>query len=186
MKTKPRVSKEKLRRLYHYQGLSQREVAERVDCTPKTLRRWFDEYGIESRGEGRDVQYKQLQDKEWLYKQFYQKDRSTKEIADELGTYSGRVSQWLKKHDMSPTEHPYIGYNDGYLEIHTSFERENLYAQVHRLCAVAWFGYDEVVGKEVHHKNGIPWDNREENLEPLTQSEHMSLHAKERHEQDKF
>jgi hypothetical protein len=52
--------------------------------------------------------------------------------------------------------------------------------KIHRLAAVAWFGYEAVVGKDVHHVSGIPWDNREDNLEPLDPSEHRRRHAKER------
>lgn len=47
----------------------------------------------------------------------------------------------------------------------------------HRLLAVAWFGVDEVDNKVVHHVNGIPWDNREGNLELLTSEEHGRIEA---------
>jgi len=49
---------------------------------------------------------------------------------------------------------------------------------VHRLAAVAWFGFDAVKNKHVHHKNGIPWDNRECNLEPISPEEHNTIHHK--------
>lgn len=53
--------------------------------------------------------------------------------------------------------------------------RKKIY--IHRLLAVAEYGYDAVVGKEVHHKNGIPWDNRVENIVPLTATEHRRVHV---------
>ena len=49
----------------------------------------------------------------------------------------------------------------------------------HRLLAVAEFGFDAVKDKIVHHKNSIPWDNRPENLEIMTQAEHASLHKRQ-------
>lgn len=49
---------------------------------------------------------------------------------------------------------------------------------VHRLASVAWFGLEAVAGNDIHHKNGIPWDNREENVEPLDHAEHTSLHRR--------
>lgn len=47
---------------------------------------------------------------------------------------------------------------------------------IHRLVAVAEYGFDAVAGKHVHHKNGIRWDNRPENLEPADQKTHMNKH----------
>jgi hypothetical protein len=53
-------------------------------------------------------------------------------------------------------------------------ERKNL--PVHRLLAVAEFGADAVADKVVHHKNGIPWDNRPDNIELLDRAEHSRHH----------
>ena len=36
---------------------------------------------------------------------------------------------------------------------------------------------DEMEGKHVHHKNGMPLDDRPENLEVMGESEHHKLHA---------
>jgi hypothetical protein len=44
---------------------------------------------------------------------------------------------------------------------------------IHRLVAVAEYGIEAVSDRQVHHINGIPWDNRPENLLPLTESEHQ-------------
>ena len=49
---------------------------------------------------------------------------------------------------------------------------------VHRLQAVAEWGLDAVKDKHVHHKNGIPWDNRIENLELVSNAEHQRKHKK--------
>lgn len=48
--------------------------------------------------------------------------------------------------------------------------------KVHRLIAIAEHGVDAVVGNHVHHKNGIPWDNRPSNLEIKTPEKHHSDH----------
>lgn len=47
---------------------------------------------------------------------------------------------------------------------------------VHRLLAVSEFGFETVAGMDVHHKNKIPWDNRVENIELMSRSEHMRHH----------
>lgn len=48
---------------------------------------------------------------------------------------------------------------------------------VHRLLAALEWGLDAIRGKHVHHKNGIPWDNRVENLEIVDPGEHQKIHA---------
>lgn len=51
--------------------------------------------------------------------------------------------------------------------------------RLHRLLAVAEWGFEAVQGRQVHHVNRIPWDNRPENLALLTPSEHSRLHHTE-------
>jgi len=47
---------------------------------------------------------------------------------------------------------------------------------VHRLLAIAEHGVDAVIGKHVHHKNEVEWDNRPSNLELLSPGEHRTEH----------
>lgn len=50
--------------------------------------------------------------------------------------------------------------------------------RVHRLVAVAKFGFEEVADNHVHHKNKCTWDNRPENLELMSPGDHMRHHNK--------
>lgn len=54
------------------------------------------------------------------------------------------------------------------------------YVLEHRLVMSSFLGRPLRKKELVHHKNHIKTDNRLENLEILTPSEHMSLHASER------
>lgn len=49
---------------------------------------------------------------------------------------------------------------------------------MHRLAAIAWFGWDAVVEKDVHHRVPVPWFNVESNLLPLPHPDHAHLTAK--------
>jgi len=64
--------------------------------------------------------------------------------------------------------------------------KEDVYVAHHRLLAVVeWYPSTmpleailrDLDGKDVHHRNGIKWDNRPSNLEPIDHSEHAKLHA---------
>jgi len=47
----------------------------------------------------------------------------------------------------------------------------------HRLLAVAEYGFDAVCGSVVHHVNHMKMDNRIENVDIMSNSEHMKYHS---------
>lgn len=132
---------------------------------------------------------------DWLRDQYWNKDKSGCQIAREQDVNSGTIWYWMDKHDIPRRDRMeeckrktrvewanYYTNSHGHPLWKTSNGKNNedvMY--VHRLQAVAEWGIEAVKGKDVHHKNGIPWDNRVENLKPMSPSEHSSQHAKEDH-----
>lgn len=133
--------------------------------------------------------------REWLKARYIDEGRSTREIAELAYTDSGTISRWLRRLEI-PTR-PNGRHRTTQMAVRTKTETTaHEYVQhrepdgsvvkvsIHRLAAVAWFGYDEVVGNVVHHKDqegrgrgGIPWDNREECLEVMSREDHGKHHA---------
>ena len=105
--------------------------------------------------------------------------KALEEIDADIRSRSESMIKYYEDHGRNPAntpKPPYLTHHDqGYEEIR--HQRQRIY--VHRLAAVAWFGFDAVGGHHVHHKNNIPWDNREENLAVKTASEHRSHHTQE-------
>lgn len=64
--------------------------------------------------------------------------------------------------------------------------KEDVYVPHHRLLAVVecyaestplWAILADLDGKDVHHENGIKWDNRPENIETIEHGAHAALHG---------
>lgn len=119
----------------------------------------------------------------------YQKKKlSSNEIAEILPCNRGHVKRSLRELGIerrSQSEAAKLGQlkrppvyrtHQGHEEVCTEVNGDHKVIGIHRLVAVAEWGIDAVKGKETHHKNGIGWDNRPENLELLTKAEHARRH----------
>ena len=131
-------------------------------------------------------------DKETLRRLHWDEGLNQEEIASELGCTRRTITKWFGRLGLEARQgrprKPWVYFEtdqSGYerWQDHCRASRSKL-VRVHRLAAVAWFGWDAIQDKHVHHKNRVPWDNREENLELLTSSEHSRYHAKEGHSID--
>jgi transposase-like protein len=133
---------------------------------------------------------KPWKDKEKLKELYVEKKLSTYKIADKFGCSAVTVNKWLKKHGIelrSSGEGSKIAYSRKPAPIKDTANGYEIWRDksgdkdngvfVHRLLYVAYHGVESVKNKDVHHQNEVPWDNRIENLEALTKSEHRLLHA---------
>lgn len=137
---------------------------------------------------------KEYKDPDVLMQMHWDEDKSLREMGREFDVSHRTIGYWFDKHDLTRRgtggEYPYARlYTEsehsgsaGYELWKFKTDGETKRFRVHRLLAIAEYGVDAVENMTVHHKNGIKWDNRPENIELLSNEEHSKLHAEEQRE----
>lgn len=96
-------SEEYLRREYIEKRRSTKEIAQDWDTSGSGIHHWIDKHGIETRERGdtqTDGDLEKLRDKDWLKNEYIDKERSSTDIADEVGVCSDTVFYWLENHGL--------------------------------------------------------------------------------------
>lgn len=152
-------------------GLTLRDVASEFNISPTIAKRCINSVGVTTEREMVEMPN---------VKERYESGESTADLAECYDCHPSTVVHRLNTLDADiqrGNKYAYYFIQTGGYEYWMDHHRgERSMIPVHRLAAVAWFGYDSVVGNDIHHKNHIPWDNREDNLEPMTHSEHSTYH----------
>jgi len=179
----PEHDEDWFREQYLEKKLSTTKIAEETDLTPEGVRERLERYGIERR----QPNTQKLHDAEWLREQYQDKKKSPGKIADRLGCGRSTVYRWLENHSIervgksgfaSSRPASYFVGSRGY-PVWSDTKSGEMYP-VHRLLAIAENGVDAVKDNHIHHVNGVRYDNRPENIEVLSPSEHIKRHNEER------
>ena len=178
---KPYDDRELLIELYISEGMEQSEIADKFDVSASTISRKFSKFNIKKRH----------QDAEVLRELHYEKGLSLADMADELGVSPSTVHYNMERKDIEIRSQregrqlaalkkaPSLQVNDkGYEVFPITDGTGGLVAQPshHRLLAIAEYGLEASKDMDVHHKNGVPFHNRLDNLELVTESEHREQH----------
>jgi transposase len=183
------------------------DIAEECNVATSTIYTWLEKNGIETRSikqankERFGTTKSKHNDVEWLAKKYLDEGMTASAISDICGVHKStiidsiersnipkkshlRAVQDAERQDNSGRDNPYWNEyacfsvdTSGYETWQHRYQNERHTVMVHRLLAVAMYGFEEIKGKEIHHKSNVPWDNRPENIELLSSSEHSKLHG---------
>lgn len=190
----PWKDKEKMIDLYENQGYTYAEMADKFGCSAGTVSTWMKKHNADEIRKELDIEipneypYRDLELMETLY---LDEKLSTIEISAVLDCSTGAVNEWLNRHGIDtrstgegvsysngyhPNEVPIVMHRRGQVRWNYCYKGKKHSVYIHRVLAIAEYGFDKVAGKSVHHKNGIPWDNRPSNIELMDDGEHTKLH----------
>lgn len=190
MSEEPWKDKELMFRLYFEEDYIYSEMADRFGCSASTVSTWMKKHHADEIRADLDVEIPDenpYRDEDLMRHLYLEEQLSTTEISAVLECSTGAVLNWLDRFGIdrrSSAEGIALSKKepkDVYFYTHRSKGYEMVKADehpvaVHRLTAVAYWGFDAIRDKVVHHDAEIPWLNTEENLELLTKQEHQFHH----------
>lgn len=146
-------------------------------------------------------------DRAILWTLFHDHELTQEEMSVWAGCSQRTISNWMQELNVpanristkrSPTKRKKRAHtkSDGQIDYRQAdaqgYERWDVYADgswtsvlVHRLLAVAEYGCEALHrDMDIHHKNGIQWDNRPDNIAVMDHADHARMHSDDRIERD--
>ena len=174
------ISDDEIIALYWGKGLSGKEIANLLGCSPAAICMRMKESGINAR-HASFYPPSDAQREAWK--------RNGKAMSLSPKTQSARIANGKKnKGRRKRSDYEFSGHEkkrgDGYIKVYMPDHPHcttDGYVMKHILVMEKTIGRFITADECVHHINHIREDNRIENLRLMTKSEHMSMHMKERH-----
>lgn len=199
---KPWRDPDTLVELYCEKDYTMSEIGTELGCSQATISKAFKDLGIKSRtakesrerrGTTTGAPLHECHNEEWLRDCYHRRKMSLNDMAEEMGVTDATILRAMDRVGIERRpayvtrvlQNPGAGFVHadarGYETIKHSVDDHTYNYTIHRLLAIAEWGYDEVCDSVVHHKSGIEWDNRPGNLELFdSQSDHAKHHHEER------
>lgn len=171
---------DKLQELYIEKDLDTTEVKNRLNCSHGSVSRWLNKHNIQKES-AHSTKEGEFKDKEWLRGKYHDENMTLGEIGQLCGVSARNIGYWCEKHGIELRQ----ATHQGPIKNHATYRvnrrgypewSAKVHYPIHRLLAVSEFGVEAVKENVVHHKNGITWDNRPENIEVVPKSEHWKIH----------
>jgi transposase len=170
------------------------EIAEETRGSRRTVAEWLDKLGVRT-AEDRPADYndeKPWHDPERLRELYHGEELSAARVADEMGCSPQTVRHWLIEFGIErrSCNHRTIDTPDSIQRRYPTVSGGHSTVLIHRFLAyaVGKMSFDELCDPDivVHHRSNVGWDNRPENLEVMSRSDHMSLHGRDDYEPETF